>query len=161
MITYKDTVFIQSSAFEIINWFLQMDEKQYMAWHKDHKAFRLVSGIQGQVGQTCYSEEYLGSFLLKSTYKLTLLSENRLLRFELGFPYSLLKGTCDFEFEEQSNGTVMTALIKIGGKFDFFDTVVKKAINKLLFKDDLLLSHMRDEGQYLSRIFAETHKSIE
>ncbi|MED4461086.1 hypothetical protein [Metabacillus fastidiosus] len=154
MITYSDTAFVKAPASEIINWFLEMDEEQYMNWHKDHKAFRLVNETKG-VGRTCYSEEYLGSFLLKATYKLTVLFENRFLIFELGFPFSLLKGTCHFKLEEQADGTVMTALITLGGKFDLFDPFIQKIMNKFLFKDESLLSHTKEEREYINELFAE------
>ncbi|MUT68687.1 hypothetical protein [Paenibacillus sp. NEAU-GSW1] len=38
MITYKDQVWIPASPYAVMHWFLQMDEVQYLAWHKDHQA---------------------------------------------------------------------------------------------------------------------------
>jgi hypothetical protein len=154
MITLKDTVEIEVSPEEIMEFFLNFQENFY-AWHPDHvKCYYLTPGPLKK-DSIIYIEEYLYGKLRKLKLHITKVQPNS--RIE----YKTFLGTKGiFIIEPGETGTLFTAEMYMGTTIPLLGKL-RDRIMRMYFSHQLdgLKKHMAEEGQNLKRILEQLNRA--
>lgn len=153
MVELKDSVEIQAPVDSVYQWFLELD-KNFVKWHPNHKAFKLLSGGT-QVDDKIYFEEKVNGVLYAIKGKISDHTKTKD-SFCVAFKTSAGLGSIYFMGKETSTGCVFTHIERFG----LSTPVVGNAINFLLFKVlarkkanwDLILTDMREDNKRLKEI---------
>lgn len=143
MITLKDSVKIHTNPKAIFDWFDNFDDN-YTSWHPDHIKAKWIKGDHIEVNAIVYTEEYLGTHLEKLKFRITRMIPNRLIKFKVLFPESLICTSGSFEIKPQNGTSVFIATLsfRMGTLLAKIFPARMKALRK----------HMAEEGLNLKGI---------
>jgi len=101
MIEMRDTIEIDTPveyAYACLVKSLQ-DLESYRAWHPDHESIEWRKGDPVVKGSVVYIKEYLNGVLTGLTFNFVEIVPNRLIRYRVRFPTSIIAPENRFEFE--------------------------------------------------------------
>lgn len=147
MISLKDSIKIQSTPAQIFAWLGRLPQ-EYISWHPDHVACRVLHGSMLEVDSEIECEEYLHGKLHAMRFRMTKVVPDKRIEFEV---VGMGKGA--FEAQESGDGVKFVAELDIGfdvpiiGRlFDFVFTWFLK--NRI----EAMKQHMTEEGRNLKAI---------
>lgn len=146
----KDTIEINASAEKVFEWLLQhmRDKASYQAWHPEHKELRWIKGEPCKEGSIVYIEEYLQGVLHKLKFRFTKIIPNRLIKYRVLFPLSIIAPYNKFIIEPTGeNSCMFTAMGKINMPKWLFLKSHKYHKEKL----EATMLHMKGEGENLKK----------
>lgn len=151
MISVHDTVHVAAPPSEVWR-FLRTMESHYREWHPEHLDWRNLRGDVTTPGGIVFADEWVGSHRLQARFFAAEVVDERLLRYTIGWPYSLIGAGGSFEIAPTSDGGCrFTAEVHCGSRLP----VVGQLLDGLLaivFPVDELRHHMREEGEHLARL---------
>jgi uncharacterized protein YndB with AHSA1/START domain len=143
----RDAVVVEAPPETVFGFFRGMDEDRYLAWHREHLAFRFEEGDRIEAGARAYFEEEIGDEHLASTVRYTEVrapeyiefrDEDRLTR--------LFNPKNTFGFEPVDGGTRVVAEVHLRiGPLERLSSQVHHELEELR-------RHMREEGENLKRL---------
>jgi hypothetical protein len=151
MIELKDTIEINASAETVFKCLLQQmkDKESYKAWHPEHKEIKWLKGEPLEEGSVVYIEEYLQGVLQKLTFRFVQIIPNRLIKYRVLFPLSLIAPENRFEIEPTGdNSCRFTASGRIRMPMWLFLRSHKSHKGKL----EGSRKHMKEEGENLKAL---------
>jgi uncharacterized protein YndB with AHSA1/START domain len=147
MAVLSDEVIVDAPPDAVYEFFRTMDEERYLAWHREHLAFRFVAGDRIAEGARAYFEEEIGDEHFESTVRYTEVrapeyiefrDEDRLTR--------LFNPKNTFAFESVDGGTRVVAEVHLRiGPLERLSSHVHHELEELR-------RHMREEGENLKRL---------
>jgi hypothetical protein len=139
----EDSIWIGTGPHEVYEWFLGIEDN-YRAWHPDHVALVWREGRPFEPGSVAYAEEYLHDCLIRMRMRSTGAEPDRLLRYRLLFPLSLICPRGSFRFEPEGEGCLFTAALTIR-----FGWLLEMVAGR---HAGSLRAHIREEAENLKRI---------
>ncbi len=149
--TLVHEVDIQTSAGNIWNFLLNIQDN-YSAWHpQDHIVFRWTKGAPFETGSTFYAEQNMMGEKVKYNGKITTAVPYERITMTFSFPLSLI--TEKIEMVVQDKGTSSTFQHISYMKFKFLSRTIFKNHNLKTLKD--MDNHIRTEGENMKRILEQ------
>ncbi|MBM3126642.1 MAG: SRPBCC family protein [Chloroflexi bacterium] len=153
MIKLRDTITIQTSTKRIFGW-LESLPKEYVSWHPDHVAYRVIKGSMRQPGSEIECQEHLHGNLHTLRFRLTKVEPDKRMEYEI---IGLGKGA--FEVIPKDDEVEFVAELGLGSSFPivgrFVDAVLRVLFHRRL---EAMRQHMREEGQNLKKIIESDWK---
>lgn len=147
MIMLRDSIKIQTTPERIFKW-LELMPQEYVSWHPDHVAYRVVKGSMLQPGSEIECQEYLHGKLHTMQFRLTRVDPCRRMEYEIA---GLGKGA--FEVIPRGDEVEFVAELKLGSDFPVLGTLVDAILRVFLSRRlEAMRQHMREEGQNLKQI---------
>jgi len=141
----EETTIIQTTPDRVFEFFRNMNEERYLAWHPDHLAFQWIEGNNLKEGNVCYFEEKIYGKVNKKKVRYTKVVPNRLIEFAPTFwLFRLILPRMCFEIEKQGNKSILLRAqihIRVGP--------IAKRLNRKEF--DAVKKHMEEEGRNLKK----------
>jgi hypothetical protein len=147
MISLKDSIEIHATPGQVFAWLGRMPQ-EYLAWHPDHVACRVIHGSMLEVGSEMEFEEYLHGKLHSLRFRMTKVLPGKRVEFEV-----VGMGLGAFEAQAVDDHVRFIAELKIGTK----DPLIGRLFDWIfawLFKRRIagMRQHMAEEGEYLKTI---------
>jgi len=122
--------------------------QEYVSWHPDHVACRVIKGSMLQPGSEIECQEYLHGKLHTMRFRLSRIDSGRRMEYEI---VGLGRGA--FEAIPKDDQAEFVAELGLGSDFPILGTLVD-AVFRVLFSQRLeaMRQHMREEGQNLKKI---------
>ncbi len=151
MISIRDTVHVDAPASDVWR-FLRDMEVHYREWHPEHLDWRNLQGIPGTEGGVIYADEWVGSSRLQARFFPVEVVPERLLRYTIGFPYSMIRAGGSFSIAPTgSAGCDFTAETHFGYSWPVLGPLLDRVLALAVPLVDLR-RHMREEGECLARL---------
>lgn len=129
-------------------------EARYSDWHPEHVEFRVIRGTPVAVGSVYFFDEWIGRFRLRTRARVAEAREQRFLRHEGMFPYSLLQAGGSFALEPAGDGGCdLVAEVYIGWQVPVLGAFLDRLIAAVVPLPDLR-RHVAEEGRNLARLLA-------
>lgn len=147
MISLKDSIEINATPSQVFEWLGRMPQ-EYLNWHPDHVACRVIHGSMLEVGSEIECEEYLHGKLHSLCFRLTKVVPNNRVEFEV-----VGMGLGAFEAQAVDDYVRFIAELDIGTEAPLigrlFDWIFVR-----LFKQRIadMRQHMAEEGRNLKTI---------
>lgn len=147
MIKLRDGILIRAAPERIFHWLCSLPQ-EYVSWHPDHAACRILKGSMDQAGSEIECREYLHGKLHVMRFRLTAIDPGRRMEYKIA---GLGRGA--FEVVPQGRGVEFVAELELGTNAP----VIGQAVDTLLhagFSRRLaaMKEHMREEGENLKKI---------
>lgn len=147
MIKLRDNIRIQTTPEQLFQWLESMPQ-EYVSWHPDHVACRVIKGSMLQLGSEIECQEYLHGELHTMRFRLTRVDPGRRLEYQIK---ALGKGA--FEAIQKGEEVEFVAEVELGTDAPLVgrmvDTVLRVLFNRRLVA---MRQHMQEEGQNLKKI---------
>jgi hypothetical protein len=147
MISLRDRIEIHATARQIFAW-LETMPQEYVSWHPDHVACRVLHGRMLEVGAEIECEEYLHGELHRMRFRMTRVVPDERVEFRI-------RGMGRGAFAVQSEGDAVefTAELDIGTESPFigpvFDFIFSVFFRRRL---EAMRKHIAEEGENLKAI---------
>lgn len=147
MIKLSDRIRIQTTPEQLFQW-LESLPREYLSWHPDHVACRVLKGTMLQPGSEIECEEYLHGKLHTMRFRLTAVDPGRRMEYEI---MALGRGA----FEAIPKGEEVDFVAELGLGFELSvvggltDAILRVLLSRRL---EAMRQHMREEGQNLKKI---------
>ena len=139
----KDTISINTTPEKLYEWFMHFVEN-YKAWHPDHIIAKWIIGINFEKGSILYAEEYIENKIEKLKFRVIENIPNKLLKYKVLFPESLVCSGGSFLIEKNNNQSILTATLSFR---------LEKVLNSFFKKKiKAFQRHMKEEGENLKKI---------
>ena len=151
MIEMQDTIDIDAPVehvFECLVKSLQNIES-YRAWHSEHESIEWLRGKPVEEGSVVHIKEYLNGVLTGLTFRFVEVVPNRLIRYRVRFPLSIIAPENRFEFEPL--GETLSRFTAYG-RIRMPMWLFKKSHPSHEGKLKGSMQHMKEEGENLKRI---------
>jgi hypothetical protein len=139
----KESIVIHKPPREVFEWLMHFVEN-YRAWHPDHISAHWTKGRNFEIGSILHTEEYIGDQKETIRFRTTWVITDRLIKYQLLFPHSLICSGGSFRFESQNGSTLFIATLSFR-----MSRILKVFFNK---KFKAIRKHMREEGANLKQI---------
>jgi hypothetical protein len=147
LIKLRDSIRIQTTPEQIFNW-LEAMPQEYVSWHPDHVACRMIKGSLLQPGCEIECQEFLHGQLHTLRLRLTRVDPGKRMEFEIP---RLGKGA--FEVIPEADEIEFVAELGLGSDFPIVGPLVDAVLSALLSRRlEAMKKHMREEGQNLKKI---------
>lgn len=158
MIELRDIVDIDAPVETVYKCLVKslQDIESYKEWHPDHESIEWLRGDPVEEGSIVHIEEYINGVLTSLTFRFVEVVPNRLIRYRVRFPLSLIAPENRFEFEALGEGrSRFTAYGRIRMPMWLFLKSHPAHEGKLKGS----MQHMKEEGKNLKRI-AERERAV-
>ena len=147
MIKLKDSIEIQTTPTQLFNWLASISE-EYVSWHPDHVACRVLKGSILQPGSELECKEYLHGKMHTMRFRPTRVDPGKRIEYEI---LTLGKGV--FEIIPKGKRVEFVAELALGSDAPVVNYLID-AVLHILFNRRLkaMQEHMREEGQNLKKI---------
>jgi len=155
MITLRDSIEIHTSPGQLFAWLARLPN-EYISWHPDHVAYRVLHGSVLEIGSEIEAEEYLHGKLHSMRFRTTKVIPDRRVEFEV-------QGLGRGAFEAQECGDMVRFLAELDIGPDspllgpFFDFIFSRFFRQRI---EAMRQHMAEEGENLKAIL-ESEPSLE
>lgn len=147
MINLQDSIRIQASQEHLFNWLTSLPQ-EYVSWHPDHVACRVIRGSLLQPGSELECQEYPHGQLHTLRLRLTRVDPGKRMKYEIS---RLGKGA--FEVIPKDGEVEFVAELGLGSDFPIVGSLVDVVLRALLSRRlEAMREHMREEGQNLKEI---------
>lgn len=147
MISLKDSIEIQTTPGQVYAWLGRMPQ-EYLAWHPDHVACRVIRGSMLEVGSEIECEEYLHGKLHSLRFRMTKVVPGKRVEFEV-----VGMGLGSFEIQAVDGHARFIAELEIGTKApligQLFDWIFAWLFKRRIAEME---QHMAEEGEFLKTI---------
>jgi hypothetical protein len=147
LIKLRDSIRIQTTPRQIFNWLASMPQ-EYVSWHPDHVACRIIKGSLLGPGCEIECQEYLHGRLHTMRLRLTRVDPRKRMEYEIP---GLGKGA--FQVIPKDGEVEFVAELGLGTEFPIVgplaDVVLRALFSRRL---EAMRGHMREEGQNLKKI---------
>lgn len=151
MISIRDSVHVAASPAEVWQ-FLHDMESHYRDWHPEHLDWRNLRGHVTAPGGVVFADEWIGSHRLQARFFASEVEQERLLRYDIAFPYSLIGAGGSFQIVPTAGGGCeFVAETHCGSHLPLLGPLLDRLL-ALVFPVAELRRHMREEGENLARL---------
>lgn len=147
MITLRDSIRIRATPEQLFKWLESMPQ-EYVFWHSDHVACRVLKGSMLQAGSEFECQEYLHGKLHSMRFRPTRVDPDRRIEYEI-----LALGKGAFKAVPKDEGIEFIAELHLGSNAPIVGRLID-AVLRAFFSSRLeaMRQHMLEEGQNLKRI---------
>ena len=156
MIEMRDTIEIEAPVEHVYDCLVQSlrDLESYKAWHPEHESIEWLRGKPVTEGSLVRITEYLNGMLTSLTFRFVKVVPNRMIRYRVRFPLSIIAPENRFEFEPVGESRCrFTAYGRIRMPLWLFLKSHPSHEGKLKGS----MQHMKEEGESLKRIAEKRH----
>ncbi len=151
LISLKDTVHVLAPPAEVWR-FLREMESHYREWHPEHLDWRNLRGDVTTPGGVIFADEWIGPRRLQARFFAQEVVDERLLRYTVGFPYSLIRAGGSFQISPTAEGQCdFTAETHFGFRLPYLGPLFDRVL-ALFIPTKELRRHMREEGENVARL---------
>ena len=151
MIEMRDTIDIDAPVERVYTCLVKslQNLESYRAWHPDHESIEWLKGNPVEKGSLVHIKEYLNGVLMGLTFRFVEVVPNKLIRYRVLFPFSIIAPENRFEFESLGkNCCRFTAYGCIRMPMWLFLKSHPAHEGKLMGS----IKHMKEEGENLKRM---------
>jgi hypothetical protein len=147
LIKLQDNIRIQTTPEQLFQWLESMPQ-EYVSWHPDHVACRVIQGSMLRSGAEIECQEYLHGKLHTMQFRLTRVDPGRRIEYEIE---ALGKGA--FEAIPKGEDVEFVAELGLGTETPLVGRIVDTVLCVLFARQlKAMRQHMREEGQNLKKI---------
>lgn len=147
MIRLGDRISIQTTPEQLFQW-LESLPREYLSWHPDHVACRVIKGSMVQPGSEIECQEYLHGKLHTMRFRLTAVDPGRRMEYEI-----MALGRGAFEAIPKGEQVEFVAELGLGSDIPIVGRLMDAMVRLLLSRRlEAMRQHMREEGQNLKKI---------
>jgi len=147
LIKLRDSIRIQTSPERIFKW-LQLMPQEYVSWHPDHVAYRVIKGSMLQPGSEIECQEYLHGKLHAIRFRLARVEPGRRMKYQI---VGLGKGV--FEIIPKGEEVEFVAELGLGSDSPILGRAVDALLRALFGRRlEAMRQHMQEEGENLKKI---------
>ncbi len=147
MEVFRDKIVVDAPPEDVFEFFRSMDHDRYLAWHDEHRDFRLVEGEWVEEGASAFFDEEIGDERITSTVRYTDVRPANYIEFrDENWLMRLFNPKNAFLFEPVEGGTRVVAEVNLRiGPLERLSKTVHAELEELR-------RHMREEGENLKRL---------
>ncbi len=156
MIEMRDIIDIDAPVEHVFECLVKslLNIESYRAWHPEHESIEWLRGKPVEEGSIVHIKEYLNGVLTGLTFRFVEVVPNRLIRYRVRFPLSIIAPENRFEFEPiRERCCRFTAYGRIRMPMWLFLKSHPAHEGKLKGS----MQHMKEEGESLKRIAEKWH----
>ena len=147
MISLKDAIEIRATPKQLFSW-LERLPREYLSWHPDHVACKVISGSMLEVGSEIECQEYLHGKLHSLKFRMSRIVPDKRVEFSI-----MGMGRGAFEAESIDDHIRFIAELDIGADIPivgkFFDLIFTRFFSERV---KAMKQHMVEEGRNLKEI---------
>lgn len=147
MIKLRDSITMQATPEQLFKW-LELMPQEYVSWHPDHVAYRVIKGSMLQPGSEIECKEYLHGQLHTLRFRLTKVDPGRRMEYKI---VGLGRGA--FDIVPKGGEIEFVAELELGSDLPILGSLIDTVFRLLLrHRLEAMRAHMNEEGQSLKKI---------